>query len=116
VSRITITLPQHLLSRVDAAVHESGLSRSAFVQRALDDYLFFSRFPEIRRIATDHARAQGLAGDEVYDLTEEETIALRDRLIRGIDAMYGAGIINIFDDPLPDLPAVRPRRRRRRRG
>jgi predicted transcriptional regulator len=110
MSRITVPLPDHLLNRVNEAARNSGVSRRVLVARALDDYLFFCRFPEIRRIATDQARERGLVGDEVYDLTEEEIIELRDRLIRGIEAMAGCGIVDVFHDHLPPLP-VHPLRR-----
>jgi hypothetical protein len=115
MSRITVTLPDHLLKRVDEAARDLGVRRRVLVERALDDYLFFCRFPDIRQIATDEARRRGLVGDEVYDLTEEEAIAFRDRLIRGIEAMAGCGIINVFDDHVPIVPVHslhRPMKRR----
>lgn len=45
---ITLELPERVESALADATHEEGLSQSAIVAAALDDYLFVRRFRQLR--------------------------------------------------------------------
>jgi predicted transcriptional regulator len=45
---IIINLPEDTKNALDAAASEEGLSESAFIEKALSDYLFVRRFRSLR--------------------------------------------------------------------
>jgi metal-responsive CopG/Arc/MetJ family transcriptional regulator len=58
MAKVMISLPDHLLERVDEAAHQAGETRSRFVRDALRAKLAEGvKTPESRRAAADRMRA-----------------------------------------------------------
>jgi metal-responsive CopG/Arc/MetJ family transcriptional regulator len=62
--KISISLPPETADELDRWADSHGLSRSAAVREAVQEYLFNRRFLELRRELMAQAAAQGLHTDE----------------------------------------------------
>ena len=68
---LTVTLPLDMVKQVEEAAEQAGVSRSAFLQQAVERAVRNHRWQEIKKYGREQAQRMGIKPEDVQRLIEE---------------------------------------------
>ena len=68
---LTVTLPLDMVQQVEEAAEQAGVSRSAFLQQAVERAVRNHRWQEIKKYGREQAQRMGIKPEDVQRLIEE---------------------------------------------
>ena len=68
---LTVTLPLDMVQQVEKAAEQAGVSRSAFLQQAVERAVRNHRWQEIKKYGREQAQRMGIKPEDVQRLIEE---------------------------------------------
>ena len=68
---LTVTLPLDMVQQVEEAAEQAGVSRSAFLQQAVERAVRNHRWQEIKKYGRKQAQRMGIKPEDVQRLIEE---------------------------------------------
>lgn len=68
---VTITLPLETVQQVDEAAEKDGVSRSAFLQQAVERAVRNHKWQELKKYGREQARRMGIKPEDVQRLIDE---------------------------------------------